>query len=250
MTGILKFDHLQAIDRRSFLRFAAGLPACAGLAKARAEPSPEVTRLEPREQPITNIDARNLGLITTFRPELSPTENQARHRELWCELARCGRLLVRGCYELPNAWAIQAEAFLVFGNPDDSGNLKGLLRKLGRKYGQDAVLHKPYYGDARLYDLKSVPGVRLRQSGEKPLGRFRPELVGSYLTLITCRGANKLASADLRLNASWDRLGGRWQVISFWAYRGGLYPKQSLYRVHLDDHVQTQPVHDHANSLY
>ncbi len=250
MTGALKSNQLQAIDRRSFLRFATALPTCAAIAKAQADPSPEVTRLEPRKQPNDNIEARNVGLITAFRPELSSAQNQARHRALWCELEGCGRLLVRGYYDLSDRMMIEAEAFVVFGNPDDSGNLKGQLRKLGRKYGQDAVLHKPYYRDARLYDLKSVPGVRLRQREEKNLGRFHPELVGSYLTLITCRGANILTSPDLRLNASRDQLCSQWQDISFWAYRGGLYPKQSLYRVHLDDHVQTQPVHDHANSLY
>ena len=125
-----KCNQLQGIDRRKLLLSVAAVPACADIPEAQ-DIYPGAARSE--EQPSTNIQARNLGLITAHRAELSAKDNQARNRELWCDLALCGRVLVRARYVLPDGAAIEAQAFLVFGNPDDSGNLKGLLRKLGRK---------------------------------------------------------------------------------------------------------------------
>ncbi len=216
-----RFAQPTAIDRRRFLWFTAALPTCA----AFQPPSEAIHSVRSDER---SIETSNLGLITAYRPEFSTAENQSRSRELWCDLTpRCGRLLVRGC----SGRAIEVEAFLVFGKPDDSGNLKGLLRKLARKYGQDAVLHKPYYRDAQLYALKNLPDLGLRNRKEKNLGKFRPDLVGSYLTLITGRGANAFSNGDLPLRASSDLLSSPWHSITFWAYRGGLYPKQSLHRV-------------------
>lgn len=217
-------NHPQTIDRRNLLRFATAFSACARVPRVQAPADPQRN---------TKIDARNLGLITAHRPELSPEENETRNGELWCDLALCGRLLVRGRYVPPHGTAIEAQAFLVFGNPDDSGNLKGLLRKLGRKYGQNAVLHKPYYRDARLYALKNVPGMRSRKSEEKILGGFRPELIGGYLTLMTNGSANSLLDGDLRFE-KWNRLSSCWKDITLWAHRGGLYPKQSPYWVPFD----------------
>ncbi len=223
-----RFSQAKAIDRRRFLWFTAALPSYAAV--VRSQPSPGTIHSGRSEQ--SSIEARNLGLITAYRPEFSPTENQAQSRELWCDLTpSCGRVLVRNC----SPSVIETEAFLVFGKPDDSGNLKGLLRKLARKYGQDAVLHKPYYRDAQLYALKNLPDLGLRNRGEKNLGKFRPDLVGSYLTLITYRGAGASANAEVELKKSSYRLSNPWQEISFWAYGGGLYPKRSLRPVYFDD---------------
>ena len=242
MASTLKSDQLKAIDRRRFLSFAAVLPACAGVAGVQGEPSPEVIRLGPPERPGTDIEGCNLGLITAYRPEFSPPENQARNRELWSDLARfCGRLLVRGRYienrGVLDRRTIEVEAFLVFGNPDDSGNLKGLLRKIGRRYGQGAVIHKPYYRDVQLYALADLPGFGMSDRDIRSLGRFCPDFVGSYLTLMIRQNADlePFANFGHRSNAGCDQLGGQWEEINFWAYWSGPYPKRSLRRVYLDD---------------
>jgi hypothetical protein len=174
---------------------------------------------------LAHIERRHHGRGAVYH--LAPDHRQV-GRGATLDLALCGRLLVRGQYVLPDGTAIEAQAFLVFGNPNDSGNLKGLLRKLGRKYDQHAVLHKPYYGDARLYAVKNVPGMCSRKSEEKMLGGFRPELIGGYLTLMTSGSADLLPDGDLRFG-KWNRLSSRWKDITLWAHRGGLYPKQSPY---------------------
>ncbi len=223
----------KAIDRRRFLWFTAALTSCAAV--AGFAPSPELIHSGRSER---SIEARNLGLITAYRPEFSPSENQARSRELWCDLTPpYGRLLVRGT---------DAEAFVVFGNPEDSGNLKGLLRKMARRYEQDAVLHKPYRRDTQLYALKNLPDLGLRNREKKNLGKFRPDRVGSYLTLITCGSAEASANGEVELKGSSYRLSNPWQEIRFWAYGGGLYPKRSLHPVYFDD----RGIHDaHACML-
>jgi hypothetical protein len=241
LASSLNSNQLPAMDRRRFLCSAAASTACAGVAGVQGEPTPEVIRLGPPERPSTDIEARNLGLITAYRFEFTPTVNQARNGELLCDLAPfCGRLLVRGRYV--ENWGsldqqgIEVEAFLVFGNLDDSGNLKGLLRKLGRKYSQDAVVHKPYYRNAHLHALTDLPDLSMSNGDMKSLGRFYPDLVSRYLTLLVRRSAYPppIALDNLRSNAGCDWLGGRWKEIGFWAYRGGLYAKPSLCRVYFD----------------
>jgi hypothetical protein len=235
-------NQLPGMDRRRFLWSAAASTVCPGVAVAQREPSPEVIRLGPPERPSIAIEAWNLGLITAHRPDFTPAENQARNGELWCDLAPfCGRLLVRGRYVENwgslNRQETVVEAFLVFGNSDDSGNLKGLLRKLGRKFSQDAVIHKPYYWDAQLYALTDLPGLGMSDRDMRSLGRFRTGLVSRYLTLLIRQSAYPppLALDNLRLNADYDWLGGRWIEIGFWAYRGGLYAKPRLHQVRFDD---------------
>ena len=74
-------------------------------------------------------------------------ENEARDAELRAEIRRhrFGLLYLRGRYienyGLPCAMSTDEHAYLVRGNDDDSGNLKGFLRKYGRKYEQDGVIH-------------------------------------------------------------------------------------------------------------
>ena len=67
-----------------------------------------------------------------------------------------GLLHWRGQY-IPSASAgpIEQHSFLVIGSADDSGNLKGFLRKIGRKFNQDAVVWKGYYRDVLLFALRA-----------------------------------------------------------------------------------------------
>jgi hypothetical protein len=219
--------HSQRIDRRRFLVSAATAAACTGVAASVEQveaAGPEVVRIGPPERPRSDIESWNVGLITAYRRELTPAENRDRNIDLYIEICRCfGRLHVRGRYieshGSPYARPVDEHAYLVFGNDDDSGNLKGFLRKYGRKYEQDGVIHKGYYRDAHLHALKDLPGLGMSDGVIKSLGRFHPDRVGGYHTLMTrCNAcALPIAFEDLRPGPDGvDWLGGRWEDIGLW----------------------------------
>ena len=60
-------------------------------------------------------------------------------------------------YLSPNARPVDVHGYLVIGRSDDSGNLKGFLRKCGRKYDQRRAIHSDHYPDAELHALKDLP---------------------------------------------------------------------------------------------
>jgi hypothetical protein len=65
-----------------------------------------------------------------------------------------------------------------------SGNLKGFLRKAGRKFGRDAVIWKGDDQDVVLFALKEWPALGLRIGDKKNLWGFRPNRIGQYHTLL------------------------------------------------------------------
>ncbi len=183
--------------------------------------------LSRRSRP--EIESKNLGLLTAWRPELKPSESQDRNAQLLDEIYRSpfGFLHVRGRYvenyHSANPNRLEMQAYLLFGNADDSGNLKGFLRKAGRKYEQDAILHKGYFRDAELHALKDIPDLGLRENERASLGAFDPALVGHHFTLLTRRGdLSALARIEaLRANpADFDWRGGHWEDVGFWTRKG------------------------------
>jgi hypothetical protein len=110
------------------------------------------------------------------------------------------------------------------------------LRKLGRKYGQDAVIHKGYYRDAELHALKDLPDLGMADKEKKILGRFHPNRVGLYYVLMTKRAGSPLPSSIEQLHngfAHTDWLGGRWEDIEFWM-PGSFFSRHER-RVYFDD---------------
>lgn len=102
---------------------------------------------------LSHIDTRNLGFITAFRGGGSvPLEqNRQRNRLLQKDIrdAGFGFLRVEGHWPenegTPEEHQVIEESFLVIGRDgDDSGNLRGFLKKAGAKYEQEAVLYKPW----------------------------------------------------------------------------------------------------------
>jgi hypothetical protein len=232
------------MNRRRFLSSAAATTAYAGVAAARdqvePEPLPEVVRIGAPERPRNDIESWNLGLITAYRPELTPAENEARNQELRTDLVHFGRFHVRGryieTYGLANPRPIDVKGYFVIGNSDDSGNLKGALRKWGRKYEQDAVIHKGYYRDAELHALKKLPDLAMSDKEKKGLGRFHPNHLGLYFTLMMSRAASLLPTRveELHLGPNdVDWLGGRWQDIGMWTPQRFFCPCER--RVYFDD---------------
>lgn len=110
-------------------------------------------------------------------------------------------------------------AYLVIGNDDDSGNLKGFLRKYGRRYEQDSVIYKGYYRDAHLHALRHLPELGMNDGDAQSLGRFHPNRLGLLHTLMTRGGAcaPSVALRDLQSGPDGvDWLGGRWEDIGLW----------------------------------
>jgi hypothetical protein len=219
--------HPQRVDRRRFLASATAAVACTGVAAPIEQvdaAEPEVVRIGPPERPRTDIEAWNVGLISARRPELTPAENLIRDGELRAEIRQCFRLFhLRGRYVadcgLPYVNTTEEYACFVSSHADDSGNLKGFLRKHGRKYGQDGVIYKGYYRDAVLLALRDLPALGMKDGETRSLGRFHPNRLGVLYTLMTKAGAcaPKVALEELRRGPNGvDWLGGRWEDIGLW----------------------------------
>jgi hypothetical protein len=195
--------HRWQLDRRRFLTAAAATTAAFGPSAApRAEPM-EIVRAGPRQRPEDDIEAWNLGLITAHRPELTAAENRLRMGELRADIGNgFGLFQLRGRYvPEPGAEPIEENAFLLFGSTDDSGNLKGFLRKFGRKFGQEAVIWKGYYRDVLLFALSDLRSIDVAAGETKTLGRFNLNRMAQYHSLVA-RG---------RIVTS-----GRWEDFGIW----------------------------------
>lgn len=212
-------NQFERLDRRSFLTRLASTTIFAAIEPANSQTeaaeTPELVRIS------TVVDAWNVGIITAARPELIPTENAARNFDLHHEirLNGFGCLNIRGRYVenygTARANLVNEDGFLVFGNADDSGNLKGFLRKYGRKFEQDAVVHKGYYRDAHLHALKNLTDLGLTDGQGRSLDHFYPARIAYYYTLMMRRGALFLPLGRVARHDT-DWLGGRWEDVGLW----------------------------------
>jgi hypothetical protein len=207
------------LSRRFFLgslaATTAGLPSVVG-----AETSVHVAVAESQRVP--DFASWHFGLIAARRPGLSIGENKARF-----SLCEFGCYHVRGRYVenygTMNARLFEEHSYFVIGkNGDDSGNLKGRLRKAARKYEMDAFIYKPYYKDAELYIFKDTT-QRQGQSWEiRPLGPFHPSRIGDLHILLT-RGRTigwNLSEEKIRAGDDGvDWFGGRWEEVGCWTTR-------------------------------
>jgi hypothetical protein len=93
----------------------------------------------------------NVGIITAHRGTLDAATNKSRNSALAGDIRKAGYGFahIRGRYienyGKPDARPVDEHSFLVIGKKgNDSGNLKGTLKHLGKKYDQDSVLHKAH----------------------------------------------------------------------------------------------------------
>ena len=188
----------RGFNRRHFLTGLGTATASATICPAEAT---EVMRIGPHKRLESDIEAWNIGLITAHRPELSLAENTHRNAALQDEIRKgaFGLLHWRGQY-IPSATVgpIEQHAFLVISSADDSGNLKGFLRKAGRKFNQDGVVWKGYYRDVLLFALKDLPAMGMADGDVQNLGRFHPHHFARYHARMT-----RPDSAE----GTWDDLG-------------------------------------------
>lgn len=125
---------------------------------------------------------RNIGIISADRGEHKPSERRNNRNLLKADIRQAGfgYIHARGRFienlgtkeERP----VDEHSFIVIGNDQDSGNLKGFLKKMGKKYQQDSVIHKPYGSeDAFMIDTKG-------NNDMVNLGKFHPNKMSMYQT--------------------------------------------------------------------
>jgi hypothetical protein len=124
-----------------------------------------------------------------------------------CRRGACGLLQVRGRYVPKVGNPVEERAFLFWCQADDSGNLKGFLRKAGRKFDKNAVIWKGNDPDATLFTLKEWPALGLGIGSKKNLGSFRSNRIGYFHALVG-RGHSGLGE--------WEDL-GVWTMPSFFS---------------------------------
>ena len=149
------------LNRRDFLVGTAAV-ACVPVYAAGA--SPRVA------SPRSAFEKSNFGLI------LAP-EDASDDVDLRIELGRHFRYL--------HVRARDQHGYYVQSRENDSGNLKGLLKKHGRRLSQDAVLHKPAHQDVFLYATRDLSRLAMSLGDCRSLGRFRADRLGELLTTMT-----------------------------------------------------------------
>jgi hypothetical protein len=124
---------------------------------------------------------RNIGMISAQRGENTAAENRAADLELRDHIRKAGLgyVRVKSRYTenqgTPQERKVSERSLLVMGKKGhDSGHLLGHLRKWGKHYKQDAILHKTHdREDAELHDTKG---------DNKPMsvGKWHPNRTSEY----------------------------------------------------------------------
>lgn len=94
---------------------------------------------------------RNIGLISAARGDKDAATNDNNHRELGNKIRKAGygHIKVHGGYTenkgTPQERYVKEKSYLVVGKKGhDNGQLLGHLKKWGKQYEQDGVVHKPH----------------------------------------------------------------------------------------------------------
>ncbi len=133
---------------------------------------------------LTHINKRNIGFISAFRggSVVPIAQNRARNRELQSDIRQAGfgLLRIQGAWieneNTPQERPVKEESFMVIGSDgDDSGNLRGFLKKAGAKYQQDAVIFKSWNSTNASLIFMSNPSTLT------PIGTFsmNPQNIGT-----------------------------------------------------------------------
>jgi hypothetical protein len=141
---------------------------------------------------------RNIGIITAHRGGNTPQENHERNRQLRDDLTQrgFGYIPIKGRYienyGSKEAKPVDEHSFLVVGKQGhDNNSLKGNLRSLGKKYGQESVLYKPHDSEnAKLLGTKegTFPGL----GEEHDVGKWHPNRTGEFHSLMRGSGGKRI----------------------------------------------------------
>lgn len=127
---------------------------------------------------------RNIGIISAMRGERSHEENETAHRELAGHIRKAGYGYVKvhsGFEEnkgTPQARKVLEKSYLVIGKKGhDNDHLVNHLKKWGKQYDQDAVLHKTHdQEEASLHSLKPEN----KEIYHGPVGKWHPNRAGEF----------------------------------------------------------------------
>lgn len=135
---------------------------------------------------------RNIGIVTAFRGRYTKQENLKRNAQLRNDIraAGYGFYTIEGHYiegyGSETSKDVKEQSFLVIGDKgDDSGRLKGFLKKAGAKYNQDSIFYKKFDDTAVLIGTQSkdedgnavtFPG----KNTEFTVGKFQPMKMGQF----------------------------------------------------------------------
>lgn len=144
----------------------------------------------------------NIGIMTAHRGEFDAKQNAGRNAELAALIRanKFGFIPVTGYYienqGQENEQRVQEKSFLIISSRDDSGRLKGFLRKMGAKFNQDSVLYKEAENpDA--YLIGTVAGRWPGKDVEVRAGRFVPQKIGQFYTKMRNHQTFVFESVDL-----------------------------------------------------
>jgi hypothetical protein len=129
---------------------------------------------------------RNIGIISARRNERTAEENNLAHASLRDDLRRLGYgyIHVRGRsvenQGTPQEIYVDEPSFLVIGKEgDDGGHLLNNLKKLGKKYNQDSILHKSHnQSNALLYNTKDF------NITPTDVGNWHPNRATEFMTML------------------------------------------------------------------
>jgi hypothetical protein len=211
------------VNRRVFLGGLAGTtvsttPAIAGRKDAECH-----LRLGP-ERPRTDAESWNIGIISAYRPDLSPSENLHRKMDLWDAFwdRYSLPLHLRGKFvPSPGAEPVEQHAFFLHSEADDSGNLKGFIRRIGRQFGIRSIIHKGYRRDVMLHALQDLPLLGMKDRETKSLGQFNPRHLARYIAVMTrAMALPNDVWAETRPSPDFiDENGGAWTDFGIWTQR-------------------------------
>jgi len=131
-----------------------------------------------------HITGNSVGMITAFRGENDIKSNKVLNKKLKSEIRGAGygviRLLGRYVegYGTDDAQNVDEESFFVVGKEGMDGNLKGMLKKLGKKYKQESILFKSGENDIAVLVGTSpgYPGL----GKQLKLGKWNPQRTGEF----------------------------------------------------------------------
>jgi hypothetical protein len=133
--------------------------------------------------------------MTAFQGSHSYDQNVRRNQDLASKIraAGYGYFFVGGSYVMADGQKIVEDSIFIPGKDNDNGNLKGLLKKWCRDYGQESALYKPE---------KTTEGFLLYPNGDMTsIGSFHPNIVSDFMTRLNGRpGSFVFESAAVQMN--------------------------------------------------
>lgn len=133
---------------------------------------------------------RNVGTITAFRGENTKQENLSLNAQLQADIRSAGYGFYTGEGKFTenlgtdNEQPVYENVFIVIGDiGDDSGKLKGFLKKMGQKYNQDSVIFKPFDSESAVI-IGTKTGVWPGLGTEAEVGDWKPNLMTQFYTYL------------------------------------------------------------------